>query len=215
MSDVLLTGYEPFGEFETNPARRLANRLDGTEIGGASVAGVELPVVFGRASSRLAEAVDARDPEVVCALGLAGGRPTLSLERVGINLRDTRGVADNEDREVADERVVEDGPDAYFATLPCREMKETMCDAGVPTRLSTDAGTHCCNDVLYATRHLVETTDRDFRTGFVHVPFSHEQAAARDEAEPSMSLEAMERGLRVGLEVAVDDGSAGDSEPPA
>ncbi|ELY61744.1 pyrrolidone-carboxylate peptidase [Natronococcus amylolyticus DSM 10524] len=143
MSDVLLTGYEPFGEFETNPARRLATRLDGTEIGGASVAGVELPVVFDRASSRLEEAVGEHDPEIVCALGLAGGRSTLSLERVGINLRDTRGVADNEDREVVDERVAADGPDAYFATLPCREMKAAMCDAGVPTRLSTDAGTHC------------------------------------------------------------------------
>ncbi|WP_293032049.1 pyroglutamyl-peptidase I [Natronococcus sp.] len=215
MSDVLLTGYEPFGEFETNPARRLANRLDGTEIGEASVVGLELPVVFDRASSRLEAAVDEHGPDVVCALGLAGGRPTLSLERVGINLRDTRGVADNEDREVVDERVAEDGPDAYFTTLPSREMKGTMCDAGVPTRLSTDAGTHCCNDLLYAARHLVETTDRAFRAGFVHVPLSHEQAAVRDEGEPSMSLEAMERGLRVGLEVAVDGGSAGESEPPA
>lgn len=145
MSDVLLTGYEPFGEFETNPTRRIANRLDGAEIDGESVAGDELPVVFDRASSRLEAAVDEHDPEIVCALGLAGGRPTLSLERVGINLRGTRGVADNEDREVVDERVAEDGPDAYFATLPCRKMKKTMCDAGVPTHLSTDAGTHCCD----------------------------------------------------------------------
>ncbi|MDG5758659.1 pyroglutamyl-peptidase I [Natronococcus sp. A-GB1] len=215
MSDVLLTGYEPFGEFETNPARQLATRLGGAEIGGASVAGVDLPVVFDRASSRLEEAVGEHDPEIVCALGLAGGRPTLSLERVGINLRDTRGVADNEDREVVDERVAEEGPDAYFATLPCRKMKETMCEAGVPARLSTDAGTHCCNDLLYAARHLVETTDREFGAGFVHVPFSHEQAAVRDEGEPSMSLEAMERGLRVGLEVAVADRPVGGSEPPA
>lgn len=215
MSDVLLTGYEPFDEFETNPARRLANRLDGTEIRGASVAGVELPVVFDRASSRLEDAVDEHDPDVVCALGLAGGRPTLSLERVGINLRDTRGVPDNEDRGIVDEPVAGDGPDAYFATLPCREMKEAMCDAGVPTRLSTDAGTHCCNDLLYAARHLVETTDRTFRVGFVHVPLSHEQAAVRDEGEPSVSLEAMERGLRAGLAVTVADRPVGGSEPPA
>ncbi|MFU8870119.1 pyroglutamyl-peptidase I [Natronococcus sp.] len=215
MSDVLLTGYEPFGEFETNPARQLSRRLDGCDIGDSSVAGVELPVVFDRASSRLEATIDEHDPEIVCALGLAGGRPTLSLERVGINLRDTRGVPDNEDREVVDGRVAADGPDAYFATLPCLEMKEAMREAGVPTRLSTDAGTHCCNDLLYAARHLVETTDRAFRTGFVHVPLSHEGAAARDEGEPSMGLEAMERGLRAGLEVAVEDGPAGGSEPSA
>ncbi|TYL38217.1 pyroglutamyl-peptidase I [Natronococcus pandeyae] len=203
MSDVLVTGYEPFGEFETNPAIRLAERLDGAEIGGAGVVGTELPVVFDRATPQLEAAVDEHDPDVVCALGLAGGRAALSLERTGINLRDTRGVPDNEEREVVDERVAENGPDAYFSTLPCRQMKTAMRDGGVPTRLSTDAGTHCCNNVLYAARHLVETTDADFRVGFVHVPFSHEQAAARDEGEPSMALETMERGLRVGLEAAL------------
>ncbi|WP_306053362.1 pyroglutamyl-peptidase I [Natronococcus wangiae] len=203
MTDALVTGYEPFGEFETNPASQLATRLDGTEIGGAGVVGTELPVVFDRAAPRLEAAVDEHDPDVVCALGQAGGRAALSLERVGINLRDTRGVPDNEDREVVDERVADDGPDAYFATLPCREMKATMRGAGVPTRLSTDAGTHCCNNLLYAARHLAETTDRAFRAGFVHVPLSHEQAATRDEGEPSMALEAMERGLRAGLETAL------------
>jgi pyroglutamyl-peptidase len=112
-------------------------------------------------------------------------------------------VPDNADQEVVDEPVVADGPDAYFATLSCRAMTETMCDAGIPTRLSTDAGTHCCNDLLYAARHLVETTDREFRAGFVHVPLSHEQAATRDEGEPSMSLKTMARGLRVGFETAL------------
>ena len=203
MTDVLVTGYEPFGEFETNPTTQLATRLDGAEINDAGVVGAELPVVFDRAAPELEAAVDEHEPDVVCALGLAGGRPALSLERTGINLRDTRGVPDNEDREVVDEQVAENGPDAYFATLPCREMKAAMRDAGVPTQLSTDAGTHCCNNLLYAARHLVETSDRAFHTGFVHVPFSHEQAAARDEGEPSMALETMERGLRVGLEAAL------------
>ncbi|MFC4439310.1 MULTISPECIES: pyroglutamyl-peptidase I [Natrialbaceae] len=205
MGDILLTGYGPFGEFETNPSSRLATRLDGAGIGGAGVVGVELPVVFDRAAPRLEAAVDEHDPDVVCALGLAGGRPALSLERVGINLRDTKGVPDNEDREVVDERVAENGPDAYFATLPCREMKAAMRDAGVPTRLSTAAGTHCCNNLLYAARHLVETTDAEFRVGFIHIPFSHEQAAARDEGEPSMALEAMKRGLRAGLETVLSE----------
>ena len=206
MSDVLLTGYEPFGEFETNPAGRLATRLDGAEVGSGTIAGHELPVAFDRAAPQLESLVAESDPEIVCALGLAGGRTVLALERVGINLRDTTpsGVPDNDDREPVDEPVVLDGPDAYFTTLPVRAMKATMCEAGVPTRLSTDAGTHLCNDLLYAACHLAETTARDFRAGFVHVPFSHRQAARRDEAEPSMAIETMERGLLAGLKVALE-----------
>ncbi|WP_049922194.1 pyroglutamyl-peptidase I family protein [Halopiger djelfimassiliensis] len=208
MSDVLVTGYEPFGDFEINSARRLALALDGTTIGDAAVAGEELPVAFDRAGERLEEYVEAYDPEIVCGLGLAAGRHTLSLERVGINRRDTSasGTPDNDDRTVVDEPVAVDGPNAYFATLPLREMKAAMREAGVPAALSTDAGTHLCNDLLYTGRHLAETTAHEFRTGFVHVPFSHAQAAARDEGEPSMALETMREGLIAGLAVALDAG---------
>ncbi len=163
MSDVLLTGYGPFGEFERNPALRLAMRLDGTEVGAGSIVGRELPVAFDRAAPQLEAAVEEHDPAIVCALGLAGGRNALTVERVGINLRDTDGVPDNADREVIDESIAPDGPDAYFATLPVREMKDAMRDAGVPTRLSTDAGTHlvttCC------TRHGTSPRRRPATSG--------------------------------------------------
>ena len=207
MSDILLTGYEPFGDFESNPSRQLARRLDGTTVGDAAVVGREFPVVFDRLRPELEAAIDEHDPDVVCGLGLAAGRNALSLERVGINLRDTTWseTPDNDDREAIDEPAAEDGPDAYFTTLPVREMKEAMLEAGAPTTLSTDAGTHACNNFLYAARHLAETGDREFRAGFVHVPLSHEQAAARDDGEPSLALEAMADGLAAGLERAVAD----------
>ncbi|APW97678.1 pyrrolidone-carboxylate peptidase [Halobiforma lacisalsi AJ5] len=201
---VLVTGYEPFGEFETNPARRIAWELDGETVGdAATVVGRELPVVFDRMESELEGYLEEHDPDIVCGLGLAAGRVTLSLERVGINLRDTAGVPDNDDREVTDDPVDGEGPNAYFATLPLREMKSAMRAADVPTTLSTDAGTHLCNDFLYAARHRAATGDREFRAGFVHVPFAHADAAERDEGEPSMALEAMIRGAREGLAVAV------------
>lgn len=204
MTRILLTGYEPFGEFESNPAARLASDLDGEAVAGARVVGRELPVTFDRALPTLREHVADVEPALVVSLGLAAGRNGLSIERVGINLRDTGEIPDNDDRRVVDEPVVPGGPDAYFSTLPVREMKDAMCEAGVPTTLSTTAGTHLCNDVLYATRHLAETEGYEFRSGFVHVPFSHEQAAARGEGEPSVSLEAMARGLRAGLETALE-----------
>ncbi|WP_255168867.1 pyroglutamyl-peptidase I [Natrononativus amylolyticus] len=204
MQPILLTGYEPFGEFETNPARRLATTLDGEEVSGTPIVGRELPVSFDRALPALRERIDEHDPALVVSVGLAGGRNALSIERIGINLRETGETPDNDGREVVDEPVASEGPDAYFSTLPVREMQSAMCEAGVPTTLSTAAGTHLCNDILYATRHLAETEDRGFRSGFVHVPFSHEGAAARGEGEPSMSLETMARGLRVGLETALE-----------
>ena len=204
MPPILLTGYEPFGEFETNPARQLATRLDGTDLDGATIVGHELPVAFERAKPALLESIERHDPAIVLSVGLAGGRSAMALERVGINLRDTVGIPDNDDREVVDDPVEPGGPDAYFSTLPVRRMCEAMTEAGIPTTLSTSAGTHLCNDVLYATRHYVETNGLDIDSGFVHVPFSHEQAASRDDCQPSLSIEAMARGLEVGLATALE-----------
>ncbi|MCU4751601.1 pyroglutamyl-peptidase I [Halobacteria archaeon AArc-curdl1] len=207
MTTVLLTGYEPFGEFDRNPASRLANRLDGRRCAGCSIVGRELPVAFDRARPALVELLERHDPDIVLSLGLAAGRSALSLERIGINLRDTNGTPDNDDRDVIDEPVTSDGPDAYFATVPDRKMVEAMNEAGIPATLSTNAGTHLCNDILYATCHHVAVNDLDIRSGFVHVPFSHEGAAAREDTQPSMALETMARGLEVGIETAVAVGS--------
>lgn len=214
MTTVLLTGYEPFGEFERNPAAEIADDLDGTRLSAGSIVGRTLPVAFERAKPELIDHLDDHAPEIVVSLGLAAGRPTMNVERVGINLRDTGDVPDNDDRDVVDEPVDADGPDAYFSTLPVRAMCEAMRDGGVPASLSTSAGTHLCNNILYATRRYVETTDLEVRSGFVHVPMSHEQAAARGDRRPSMALETMVRGIELGLEAALEaiDGPA-EREP--
>lgn len=204
MTTILVTGYEPFGEYETNPSRRLAEALDGETIGGAHMVGRELPVVFDRAFPALLEHLDEHDPEAVLSLGLMAGTPSIAVERIGINVRDHGDVPDNADQTPVDDPVVSDGPAAYFSTLPVRDLVDAMTDAGVPARLSNTAGTHLCNDVLYATRHHAETNGLALRSGFVHVPFTHEEVARRGDHEPSLSFEAMADGLEAALSVLAE-----------
>jgi pyroglutamyl-peptidase len=195
MSTILLTGYGPFGDHETNPSARVARALDGETIAGASVVGRAIPVVFDEALPRVRALIDDHDPAAVVSTGLMPERSVLTVERVGINVRDCDDVPDNDGQTPTDDPVHADGPDAYFATLPVKRLVAASRDAGVPARVSNTAGTHLCNNVLYAVRHHVATTDRDVRSGFVHVPFSHEQAARRTEPVPSMATAAMETGL--------------------
>lgn len=209
---ILLTGYEPFDDHQTNPSQRVAERLDGTEIADHPVVGETLPVEFGRAGEAVADPIDAHDPAVVLGLGLAPGRAAVCVERVGINVADCVGVADNADAEPRHEAIHSDGADAYFATVPVREAVADLLDAGIPARLSNAAGTHCCNYLLYSARAYVTEQDLDASVGFVHLPYTPEAAArkAREgEAESgggvpaSVNLDLQVEAVRRVLAVAI------------
>ncbi len=195
MSTIVFTGYEPFGVYETNPTARLAKDLDGRTVGGSTVVGRELPVAFDEALPLVAELIKTHDPLAVLSTGLMPGRAEITVERVGINVRDVDGVPDNADRCPVDESVVDDGPVAYLSTLPIRALVTASTEVGVPASVSNTAGTHLCNNILYATRHYIEQEGVAVTSGFVHTPFSHEQAARKEETVPSMSYEAMKRSM--------------------
>lgn len=141
---MLVTGFQPFGGATMNPAWEAVRRLPDT-IGGAEVVKVEIPVVFGRASAAVDAAIEANRPDIVLCVGQAGGRCKITPEFVGINYIDAR-IPDNEGNQPLAKRVVEDGPDAYFSTLPVRAMAQAMNDAGVPAAVSFTAGTYVCNE---------------------------------------------------------------------
>ncbi|MCL7418265.1 MAG: pyrrolidone-carboxylate peptidase, partial [Halalkalicoccus sp.] len=67
---VLLTGYEPFGEHDTNPSERLATRFDGKTVDGMEVVGRVLPVEFDRVEGELLDAIEEVDPDLVLSMGL-------------------------------------------------------------------------------------------------------------------------------------------------
>lgn len=200
---VLLTGFEPFNNASVNPAWEAVRSLDGWSEEGFVVHGRQLPCVFGEANQVLRAAIDELQPAVVIAVGQAGGRADLSVERVAINVDDAP-IMDNSRQQLVDTPVVEGGPAAYFATLPIKAIVRAMREAGLPASVSQTAGTFVCNHVFYGLMHYVE--GKDIRAGFIHIPYLPRQAAAFPGA-PSMALEDMMEGLRVAVRVAVKGGA--------
>lgn len=199
---MLVTGFQPFGGETMNPAWEAVRRLPDT-IGGAKVVKVEIPVVFGRASTVVDAAIEANGPDIVLCVGQAGGRCKITPEFVGINYVDAR-IPDNEGNQPLAKRVVEDGPDAYFSTLPVRAMAQAMNDAGVPAAVSFTAGTYVCNDVMYALLHSLATRFPGARGAFLHVPYATEQVTQLPADTPSMPIETMTKGLEVALAAALE-----------
>ena len=205
---ILLTGFEPFGGETINPSWEIARSLDGQLLGGqARVHARMLPCIFGASLRCLEQYLSELNPVLVLALGQAGGRSELSLERVAINVDDAR-IADNAGGQPVDEAVEEEGPAAYFTTLPIKAMAAGLRERGFPAGVSQTAGTFVCNHVFYGLQHQLRGRPVA-RSGFMHVPWLPEQAARLPSAQPSMGLAAMVDGVRLALEIALQT-TAGD-----
>jgi len=200
MKTVLLTGFEPFNKEPINPAWETVRALDGWGEVGFRVVARQLPCVFGDANAAMAALIDELQPALVIAVGQAGGRVDLSVERVAINVDDAP-IKDNAEQQLVDEPIVRGGPAAYFATLPIKAIVAALRAAGLPASVSQTAGTFVCNHVFYGLMHVVAGRD-DVKAGFIHIPYLPEQAA-RHPGAASMSLEQMIEGIRVAIRTAL------------
>ena len=192
MTKVLLTGFEPFGNASLNPSGEIVKQISGDNIVTAI-----LPVAYAQSAERLLALIAEHNPDVVICLGQAEGRKEITPERVAINLDDAR-LADNEGVLRNDVKILADGPDAYFSTLPVKEIVEAIKAAGVPAAISLSAGAFLCNHVFYVAQNKFAGTK--IRSGFVHVPLMDEQAGEFP-GLPTMPLDQMVKAVRTMLEV--------------
>lgn len=211
----LVTGFEPFGEHESNPSQAVARRLDGREVAGRPVVGAVLPVEYARADDEVVELIEDHEPDALLATGLAAGRAAVCVERVGVNVNDCAGVPDNAGAEPRDERIDPSGPAAYFATVPVRETVAALLDADIPARVSNTAGTHLCNNVLYSALAYAGVAELDLAAGFLHLPCTPDQAARKGregealagrEVPPSLPLSVGTEAVELALEALAGDG---------
>ncbi len=194
---ILVTGFDPFGGEEVNPAIETVKRLPDT-IGGAKIIKLEIPTVCHQSLRVIA----GYDPDVVLSVGQAGGRPDITVERVGINVDDCR-IPDNAGNQIVDEPIYADGPAAYFVTVPIKAMVQRIRERNIPASVSNTAGTFVCNHVTYGVCHLLAVKYPGKRSGFIHIPFLPQQAVDKKNM-PSMSQDMMVEAITAAIEAVVD-----------
>ncbi|MCH3961614.1 MAG: pyroglutamyl-peptidase I [Solobacterium sp.] len=197
---ILVTGFDPFGGEKVNPAIEAVKRLPDT-IAGADIIKLEIPTVVYKSLKTIDAAIAKYDPDTIISIGQAGGRPDITVERVGINCNDCR-IPDNEGNQPIDEPVYADGPDAYFSLLPIKAMVAKIQSVGIPASVSDTAGTFICNHVLYGVRYLCEHKYPGKKSGFMHIPYMTSQAVGKRNT-PSMSLDEIVKGLTAAIEAVV------------
>ncbi len=200
---VLLTGFDPFGGESINPAWEVVKKVSAEKLEGITLTTRQLPTVFDEAIQEAILAIAKAKPDLVIALGQAGGRSDISIERVALNINDA-SIPDNQQNQPIDTSVVEGGPAAYFYTLPIKAMVEEIRGEGIPASVSNTAGTFVCNHTLYGILHYIAEKQLSIRAGFIHIPYLPEQAVNHQGA-PSMCLSDVTIALRVALTVAAQD----------
>lgn len=200
---ILVSAFDPFGGESINPALEAVKGMP-DEISGAEIIKLEIPTVFHKSAQKLREKALEVKPDMILAVGQAGGRFAITPERVAINQDDAR-IPDNEGNQPIDVPIQEDGAPAYFATLPIKAMVEKIKEAGVPAAVSNSAGTFVCNHIMYNALHLTATESElaGVKAGFIHVPYIPEQVVSKAN-QPAMSLQDMVKGLTAAIEAMVE-----------
>ena len=198
---ILVTGFDPFGGETVNPALEAVKSLP-SEIHGAEIHWVEIPTVFYQSAEVLETAIVHYQPDVVLCIGQAGGRASLTPERVAINQDDAR-IPDNQGNQPIDTPIRLDGEAAYFSTLPIKAMVQAIKEEGLPATVSNTAGTFVCNHLMYQALYLADKKFPHMRTGFMHIPYMTEQVINKPNTA-SMNLTDIVRGIEAAIGAIVD-----------
>ena len=193
MKKLLITGFDPFGGEQINPSWESVKLLE-DKIGEYSLIKLQIPTIFKKGVDKIIERANEINPDVIICVGQAGGRRGITPEVVAINLVEAN-IPDNEGNQPMGVPVINGGENAYFSTLPIRQMVTAIKTKEIPSALSFSAGAFVCNEVLYTLLNYFNGTN--VKVGFIHVPFLPEQAGDK---YPSMELNKIVEGLTIAIE---------------
>ena len=126
---ILVTGFRPFLSHETNPSEDAVLAF-GTECLSGVITAV-LPVDVDAGPRRALELATGQGVSSVIALGLDAARPTVSIERIAVNLYEHGALS---------HPLTVGGPAAYWSTLPTRDLEAAIAALEVPVQQSLSAG---------------------------------------------------------------------------
>jgi len=204
---ILVTGFDPFGTDKINPAIEAVKLLP-AEINDAEIIKLKIPTIFNKCAEVVHQAIIEYRPDYVLSIGQAGGRFAITPERVAINLDDGR-IADNAGVQPTDQPIQPSGKTAYFTQLPVKAMAQAIMKAGLPSYVSTTAGTFVCNHIMYQVQYMIDKEFPELKAGFIHIPFLPNQVIHQSETA-CLSLDDDVTGITAAISAIVERDEKGD-----
>lgn len=177
MSRLLLCGFGSFPEAPQNPSSAVIEALTAQAWAppSAATAYLTLPVSWTRSAETVLDHAASGAFDGILVVGVAVETDAFRVETVGRN-RASLARHDHDGALWLEPLIQADGPAGIAATAPVGAMHQALLSAGLPARLSDDAGDYLCNFTLY--RLLAAQAAP--AVGFLHVPQARELAEGAD-----------------------------------
>lgn len=201
MLKVLITGFEPFGDYIENSSWEVARRVASCGIAGVEVAAEQLPVSFARVAEVLQTKVKQYSPNLVIMLGQSAAIDCVKLERVALNMMDS-AMGDNDGVKPDEEPIYEGKESALFTLLPIKRLRSAIEAKGINVKVSNSCGLYVCNRLYYEALRLCGEKGA-MKALFIHLPHYEGQPQQNREC-PTMSLNDMVRAVEIIIEETND-----------
>ncbi|MGH6798581.1 MAG: hypothetical protein ACREDI_09405 [Roseiarcus sp.] len=206
---ILVTGFEPFGGETVNASWEAAQRLEGWHHGEYTAAARRLPCAYEASVKELVRAIETLRPEAILMTGQAARRAVVCVERFAHNLDDA-AAPDNDGALRRALRISRGAPEWLEAAAPVRTIARAILKAGIPARVSTNAGGFVCNHLYFGALEYLGVLKRPTRAVFLHLPATPEQtpvSASVKRLAPAKAAEA----LRAAAAAMVDLSKSGEA----
>jgi pyroglutamyl-peptidase len=139
---------------------------------------VVLPTVYAAVERELKRLIAKLDPDAILLFGLAGRSDRLRVETRAVNAA-SRTHPDAARTFPASRYLIERAPRELFVDAPVRRLLAAARSAGVPARLSRDAGSYVCNASLFLCLDTARKKKRPPLVTFIHIPAPQPRAPRR------------------------------------
>lgn len=199
---ILVTGFEPFGGETVNASWEAAKQLEGWRHGEYVALARLLPCAYDSSVTKLIHEIETVRPDALLMTGQAARRAVVCVERFAHNLDDASAPDNDGDLRRA-LRISRAAPEWLEATAPAAAIARAMKDAGIPARISRNAGGFVCNHLYFGALQYLGRQGSSIPAVFVHLPVTPEQTP-RGASEKRMTTALAANALRAAAAAMMD-----------
>jgi pyroglutamyl-peptidase len=172
---ILVTGFEPFGGETINASWEAAQNLDGWRHRDTVAVARLLPCAYDASVKKLISAIETLRPDALLMTGQAARRGVICVERFAHNLDDAT-APDNDGALRRALRISRAAPEWLETRVSVRSVASAIKAAGIPARMSRDAGGFVCNHLYFGVLQYLSEKRSAIPAVFVHLPVTPGQS---------------------------------------